>query len=395
MSLGSERLQRALELLDAPKRRRERGNFLHHVDVLDFLETLEVESLHKATADEWQFRCPFDGHTSGDANPSAYMNDGSKDKTKTTLWKCHGCSRSGNAVSFYAELESITKQQASQHIRETWAANYRAPKGGSIAAEFELRLVDKWERDHARDIVKNINQIHYDDLFGVDWEVSYQRYQKWQIDDPAEIYLFARGFDAATLTRWNIGYDPLTERFTIPINDADGNLIGVKARAWSDDVKPKYIILGDKTNRRPRYGFMPYEKSRVVFGLDRVIASGGKRAVLDEGELNVLAFDQIGYPAISTGSAHVSIDQAKLIRDHIDELVVCFDPDAAGYNATWGWADKDGEWHPGLVERLAPFLHLRVVSDHDHDASKNLELGQIQAVVDLIETAKFPLRLPT
>lgn len=387
MALGKY-LHNAIEQSEKP-RPRSKGSydFLQHVDVADFLETLEVEKLHKTTLDEWQFSCPFDGHTAGDASPSAYMNDGSKGKSKNTLWKCHGCGRSGNAITFYAELEHISKPQAVQHIRETWAPGFRAPKGGSISAEFEERLLEKWEQEHQQDIVKTIAWEHYDNMFSVDWGRSAKRYDQHRTDDPAETYLFNRGFRSRTLERWRIGYDIISDRLTIPVTNVDGDLLGVKGRRPNDDRKLKYLILGDRQHRRPHYKFMPYEKSEVVYGLERARVET-TTFVLCEGELDVMALDQCEIPAISTGSAHVSLAQARLIRDHVEELVVYFDSDNAGRNSTWGWEGKDGEWHPGLVERLAPFLRVRIVADHPHDPAKMQQLGQIKALRDLIAEAK-------
>lgn len=95
--------------------------WLHRVDVIDMLERLEVENISHSSHDELNFSCPFPGHSSGDSRPSAYMNDGSTQKDKATVWKCHGCGRAGNAIGFVAEHEDISKQQATQWLRELYA----------------------------------------------------------------------------------------------------------------------------------------------------------------------------------------------------------------------------------------------------------------------------------
>lgn len=387
-----QHLERAKELEDL-LRHGPRTKFLHNVDVTDFLESLEVENIARSTADEIQFSCPFPGHTSGDASPSAYMNDGSIDAKKATYWKCFGCNRQGTAITFYAELEGISKSEAARHVRETWGAGYRAPRGGSIAAEFEQRLRKRYEQRNSVPF-KEIAWDHYNDLFGVDWDDALQ--QHLHPDCPEAVsYMFTRGFTVETLKDWKIGYDMrgMHGRLTIPVVNDDGTLIGVKGRSHGDHARPKYRILGDRPDRYPRYKFRPYEKARVVFGLDRVKKAG--RLVLCEGELDVIALAQVGVPAIATGSAHVSGDQGRLIRDYADEIIVFFDSNNAGHRATWGWRDHDGEWRPGLVQRLAPFLPVRVVADHPYDASKLVELGKTRELYKLIRSAKSHLRIWT
>ncbi len=383
--IGSRVFRRALEQSEAPRRKQPSAHdILQYVDVVDFLQTLGIEKLHKATSDEYNFACPFAGHTSGDANPSAYMNDGSKDKTKTTVWKCHGCARSGNGISFYAELEGISKQEAALHIRQTWAPGFRAPKGGSITAEFDQWLADRWERDHHEDEVSIIPWAQYNAQYSVDWDRAYKHYRKPDCD-PIIAYLFERGFTADALANWQIGYDDYSERFTIPVSNLDGELVGVKGRAADELTRPKYLILGDRELRRPHYGFMPYQKAQLVFGLDRVKTA--RTLVLVEGELDVIALWQLRIPAVCTGSAHLSAEQGVLLRDHAEELILFFDSNDAGENAIWGYEGKDGEWHPGVVERLSPFLRLRVVEEHEHDASKLVQLSQIDELRRLLDEA--------
>lgn len=386
MPLGRH-LSKHIDNTLAPRYKTRGGNYLENVDVTDFLETLEAENLQRGSADEMLFSCPFSGHTSGDATPSAYMNDGGKDKSKTTVWKCHGCGRAGNAVTFLAELQGLSKHEAALFIRETWAPGFRAPKGGSISAEFEQRLEERLENRNTVDEIATIAWEHYDRLFSVDWRDAYVQYRKPHCP-PAVAYLFTRGMTAETLRHWRIGYDEITDRLTIPVS-IDGQLVGIKARTWRDYVKPKYRILGDKSTRRPRYGFLPYEKSRMLFGLDQ---ARGTTLVLCEGELDVIALWQMGISAVCTGSSHVSGEQALALRDAVEAVTIWQDNDPAGERATWGWEDKDHLWHPGVVERLAPHLQIRIVSGHRHDPAKYLELGRTNEVAELVAGAQSHIR---
>lgn len=393
-------LSRRIKQYDKSIKRHRAGRnsreWLHKVDVEDLLEVLEISNVQQATSDELLFSCPYPGHSSGDSRPSAYINDGSKDKDKTTVWKCHGCGRAGNAITFYAEHQGISKQQAALDLRERYAPNFRAPING-MRAEFEKWLKERDDRmsEEPNQPLAIIPDELYERLFGVDWFDADENYTGLERPEPEVAYLFDRGFTASTLDYWNIGYDEISSRLTIPVLDEYGDIVGVKGRTYKskNEEKIKYRILGDKEGRRKRYGFKPYEKSRVVFGLFEAAVTLKKEAVLVEGELDVIALWQEGITAVSTGSAHLSDEQAILIRDNLDAVIVMFDikendPNTAAIRATVGYFDDDDdEFHPGIVQKLDPFLKVKVVDNHDDDASQMIQDGRQDELRQLIEDA--------
>jgi hypothetical protein len=365
-------------------------DWLDRVDIYDMLEQLEILNLSQARIDEVLFSCPFPGHSSGDSKPSCYMNTGELDKSKATVWKCHGCDRSGNAISFLAEHENISYGEAAEFLRQEYASDWRPPADGLISKEFEKKWAEHLERVNAGPLEPDvIPWERYHKLFtigpGVDWAEGAAMY-----DHPgcpsAVAYLFRRGFLPSTLEEWGIGYDVRRDFLTIPICNPDGELVGVKGRAPDDKRKPKYMILGDR-GKQKRYGFTHYEKSLVLFGLDKWPDYEGE-FVFCEGELDVIALWQIGIPAVCTGSAHLSEAQAKLMRDHCNGVVLFFDSDNAGKNATWGVEREDGTWSPGLVEKLAPFMSVRIVRKHRWDPSAMVQRRKFNAINKMIAEAK-------
>jgi hypothetical protein len=157
----------------------------------------------------------------------------------------------------------------------------------------------------------------------------------------------------------------------------------------------KYRILGDTTRTIARdgivYGFDPYLKSQVVFGIDKW---GEQRTyVWDEGEINVMSWWKMKVPAFATGSAHMSDAQVRIIREYADEVVIFVDPDTAGETGIWGYEDKDGEYHPGAVEKLSPFVRVRIAAPHDQDANDLLVARRVIHARKLVHDAKLVWRL--
>lgn len=378
-------LSRRVARLSRSNRRKNSTAFLQYVNAIDFLEAFDIANIEQASADELRFSCPFPGHSHGDEKPSAYMNDGSKDSRSCSAWKCHGCGRGGNAITFYAEYEQVSRTQAMKFIREHYAPGYTKPRDG-IGAEFlKRRKRLKEDRELAGNLIEPLNWSQYEP-FEVDWPSFESGYE----DQPDVMYMYNRGFSTADLVEWKIGYDSDSRRLTIPIVGPDGNLIGIKGRAWEPDAKPKYLILGDTPRRkdagRPDYGFKPYEKSLVVFGLN--VWGEQDSYVFCEGEIDVMSFWKMGIPAICTGGTHLSDYQTKLVRQYANQVVLFLDDDKAGDHGINGFDDADGQHHPGAIEKLEPFLRVRLVGPHKHDANDYLCKGKQRRVEKLVSEAR-------
>lgn len=76
-------------------------------------EALLGGGLHGAGANR-SAHCPFSGHKAGDRNESLSVN------IETGQWKCHGCGRSGNLISMYAELSGVDNREAYKQLCEKY-----------------------------------------------------------------------------------------------------------------------------------------------------------------------------------------------------------------------------------------------------------------------------------
>jgi 5S rRNA maturation endonuclease (ribonuclease M5) len=193
-------------------------------------------------------------------------------------------------------------------------------------------------------------------------------------------YLFHRGFDPKILEQWQIGYDEMSERITIPIRDNLGNLVGFKGRANKENTIPRYMILGDYGNQK-RYGFQPYKKSHYVFGLDNMLIAGEERfsnEIVVEGELNVIALEQHGFGSIGIAGSEFSDIQSKLIIEYCDSVILFLDNDKAGNKGT-----------KKVIEMLSPYMPIKIVQNAAGDAA---ELDT-KTVRDLINNAESSLVL--
>jgi DNA primase len=304
---------------------------LEKIDVEDFLgKRLKLRNVQEATETEMRFSCPFPGHTSGDENPSAYMN------RETTAWICHGCKRKGNAVTFIADLFNLSTFEALRQIKEYY---------GGAFADPETTIEDEINR-------------YFMELGKPDQEPINYTLQKTVLSDFAitpgvRYYMRQRGFHNEIVDKFQIGYDEISERVAIPIFDEVGRLVGFKGRSIDPEDKPKYKVLGGSL-----YGFPRYHVGLVVFGIDKV-PKNQRTAIICEGELNAIAMHQMGYTnAIAAGGSTFTAIHARKIVERFDDAVLYFDSDKAGNEATLNAA-----------KLLMPHMPVKVMPEHDLDAA--------------------------
>jgi DNA primase len=140
-----------------------------------------------------------------------------------------------------------------------------------------------------------------------------------------------RGFSRRTIERFNLGYDPHTNRLTIPIRSIEGNLLGAIYRAL-DDSKPKY--LHPKGFRTGHHLFAAH------------LLANRTKVALVEGPLDAVACWDARVPAVAVYGARLTEGQAHLLRLlGVDTVVPMFDNDPAGRAA----ADGIREYIPDLI----------------------------------------------
>jgi DNA primase len=158
-----------------------------------------------------------------------------------------------------------------------------------------------------------------------------------------------RKFSPKTVQRFNLGYDPATDKLTIPLRDSHGEVLGVVRRAL-DGSRPKYAHpVGFRSGKHLYGSHLVGERTKVA---------------LVEGPLDAVACWDARVPALACHGARLTEGQAWLLRYiGVGTVVAMFDNDHAGRMATeglrevipdlivqraeWRWSAKDpGELRP-------------------------------------------------
>lgn len=269
--------------------------------------------------------CPF--HS--EKTPSFYVSP------QKNIWKCFGCGKSGNAISFLVEYEGISYSQAIIKLAEKYG----------IKVKFSGKENFK-EKSQILNILEKVAKFYKEQL------KFYPKPRK---------YLLDRGINPSTIDKFDIGYSPEDDSFIkfIEKENIDKNLlvdagiissIDSKKDKFSGriifpikDLSGKVIAFGGRViddNKSPKYLNSPetkvYHKSEVLYGLyeAKEYIREENFAVIVEGYFDVISPYQVGLKNIvaSLGTAFTQ-KQAKLLKKFTDKIYLMFDSDKAGKQA--------------------------------------------------------------
>ncbi len=266
------------------------------------------------------------------------------------IFKCFGCGKGGNAVSFLMDYN---------HYGYAEAIRWLAKKYGIVLHETQESEEDKKKRDE-KDELYAVNEFaqkyFYDNLINTqegktiglsylrEREINKQTIDDWGIgyclqksDDFAQHALHS-GYTEEVLIKSGLClrsektgtlYDRFHSRITFPIYSVGGRVLGFSARILSSDKKKaKYVNSPESPI---------YTKGKVLFGLYSAKSEISKKdeCYLVEGNIDAVMMSQNGIKNIvaSSGTA-LTQEQVRMIRRYTKNVVILYDGDSAGIHAT-------------------------------------------------------------
>jgi DNA primase len=263
------------------------------------------------------------------------------------IYKCFGCGRSGNTISFLMEHEKFSYVEALK-----WLAN----RYNVEVEETELSPEIKIQQQTAESlyILNGFAQKFFSDHLHKDEEGQ----------SIGLSYLQERGFSAAIIEKFQLGYNPSAPdafasaaiagqfnsellqrsglvvmrdgkpmdnyrgRIIFPIHSPLGKIAGFGARLIrNNDRAPKYINTPENEI---------YIKSKLLYGsyFARQAIDKADECLLVEGYTDVIALQQAGIEnVVASGGTSLTPDQLRLIKKYTSNLTIIYDGDTAGIKA--------------------------------------------------------------
>ena len=260
------------------------------------------------------------------------------------IYKCFGCQKGGNAISFIMEMEGLEYRDAVIYLADRYGVTI--PDDASSEAEDKL----KRKKERVSNILKEAARFYY------------LSYQDKDTGKPAREYADKRGLDKETLDHFGIGYSPLgwdtlykhlkskgytddemmdsgifirskknnnildlfRGRLMFPIFDPMGNIIAFGGRALGDE-KPKYVNSPDS---------LVYKKQNHFYAMNFAKKEKSNTLIVVEGYMDAIAMHRAGFrnTVASLGTAFTDA-QLRLCSRYAKEVVFFFDADYAGQEA--------------------------------------------------------------
>jgi DNA primase len=204
------------------------------------------------------------------------------------LFFCFGCQTTKTLLEFVMHVSGRTYFEALRYIKSK-------EKESDIAAVVNKALYAKPDF------------IQYD-------EVLIKRLNVQALESPRSIrYFEGRKITKESIIKFSLGYSEKQDSVTIPIHSPDGMTIGFVART----------VEGKDFKNTPG---LP--KSKVLFNLHRIKNSPTVYVV--ESSFDAIRLDQVGFPAVATLGANVSVSQIELLKRYFNNIVLIADNDEAG-----------------------------------------------------------------
>jgi DNA primase len=281
--------------------------------------------------------CPFHNEKTPSFNVSPSRNS----------YHCFGCGAGGTAIGFLIDHDGMTFVEAVKKLadaagvrieEEVWDANAEREnkiRAGLIKAHqrlaewYHLLLMKDPAADVARQYLKGRG-------------ISAQVAKRWQLGfapghgDALRRWAKEQGFTENLLVAAGImakdeqgrTYPRFRQRLMFPICNDSGDVIAFSGRLLEADAKAAKYLNSPETPI--------FSKSRVFFGFHKTKRPVAKasQAIVCEGQIDLVMAFEAGFENVvaALGTAFTE-HHARMLKRHADEVVLCYDSDAAGFKA--------------------------------------------------------------
>lgn len=351
-------------------------------DRTDIVDVIGKRISLKKAGHEYKARCPFHN----EKTPSFTVSPVKQ------FYHCFGCGAHGNAFQFLMEHDGMDFPDAVK----------------TLAAEVGLAM----PKEEPASNEERQRQAHEQALYQI-LETAQKYFIRSLKNSPVAIgYAKSRGLTGETAHRFGLGYAPPTgilsvfegvphktlidagllvveedsgevrekfrKRLMFPIQDDRGHVIGFGGRVIGDG-KPKYLNSPETA---------VFHKGSELYGIVQAKQAirQSRQAVVLEGYMDVAMLHQHGeHRAVAALGTSLTEEQVRKLYRMADEIIFCFDGDAAGQKA----AARSAEIVLGEIQdgKTAKFVALPA----QHDPDSFVQAEGLEAWERLLDEQGLPL----
>ena len=299
----------------------------------DIVDVISDYMQLKSSGSNYTGLCPFHSEKTG-----SFMVSKSKQ-----IYKCFGCNAGGDVISFVMRYENVDFMDAVKILARRCGITLER----NISEEEKKKIQ---EINKFREIHTEAARFYFANLLGTK-NPGYEYLKKRGLSDKIikkfglgyslnswnslMNYLLAKGYDKTDLvkcglvthkTETNKYFDRFRNRVMFPIFNYNGKVIGFGGRVL-DDSLPKYLNSPET---------LVFNKRLNLYGLNISKKSiKDDTLILVEGYMDLISLYQNNIEnVVATLGTALTIEQARLIRKFAKNVIISYDSDQAGQNAT-------------------------------------------------------------
>lgn len=282
--------------------------------------------------------CPFHN----EKTPSFYVSP------SKGIYKCFGCGKSGSAVGFVMEHESLTYVEALKYLarkygipvvekEETAEDVAKRQRSESLLlvseAAHKFFISSLWDTEEGRAVgYAYFRSRGLEDetirKYGLGWAPKDR--QSWLSEAMAKGYKEEYLVDTGLCIKYDDGHlaDRFFDRVMFPVHSISGRVIAFGGRTLRSDKTVAKYVNSPETEI--------YDKSRSLYGIwfAKGEMSRADKCYLVEGYLDVLSMHQLGIcNVVASSGTSLTVPQIRLIKKFTENVTIMYDGDSAGIKA--------------------------------------------------------------
>lgn len=266
------------------------------------------------------------------------------------IFKCFGCSQGGNVISFIMKVENLDFWDSVELLAQRAKIDLDKYTVKTFSNKQELN------NTKLKDTLFNINKE-----VGLYYHNNLIKLLESKNNNPVKEYIIKRKLDIKTIRKFGLGYangdkhllDYLTEKgfnkddilaTGILVQNSNGKIYD---RFFSRlifpifDIRDRTIAFGGRVldNSLPKYVNSPenqiYFKGKNLYSLNFAKRDKHENIIIVEGYMDAISLQKSGFTNVvaSLGTA-LTENQARLLKKYTDNVIIGYDQDGAGQEAT-------------------------------------------------------------
>ena len=251
------------------------------------------------------------------------------------IFTCFSCGATGNVFTFVSDFEKISFIEAVKLL------------GEKVGINTLNNVITKKEKDDYIDIYNLSSKFYQNSLFTNLGKNAIEYLENRKIDkDTIKKFGIGLSIQKVSLTDYlkskkytlqqlidigltnENGNDIFINRIMFPIHDLSGNVVAFSGRIYNTKDNSKYINTKETDK---------FKKGKILYNyhIAREYLKKNDSVILMEGQMDVIRSSTVGINnCIATMGTALTKDHKSILKNMTDNIVLCFDGDAAGEKAT-------------------------------------------------------------